>query len=270
MSSRRKPGFTLVELLVVSGIIALLIGILLPALQRAKELANTIKCASNLRSIGQGLQTYTVDYKVFPASYIYAGHKVANGTVDVAFSLVDAELNDSPDGMINQADMDVMNQALTTNAAVNPAGRVDHDWAPVTTKSGTTNIVLAPATGTFTLPANGATLNITGGTFTVGGAVSPFADSSDPARKMTVSVGNSQLHMTAGQRLKQLNVSDGGLARIQSAAEQLVLAVGGLAITGTGQVDLSDEALIIEAAGDGAPATTLPDAPGRPSASAPR
>lgn len=67
MKSKAHRAFTLVELLVVIGIIALLISILLPALSKAREEANTVDCLSNLRQIGQAMAIYTDEYNgMFP------------------------------------------------------------------------------------------------------------------------------------------------------------------------------------------------------------
>jgi prepilin-type processing-associated H-X9-DG protein len=73
---RGGAAFTLVELLVVIGIIAVLISLLLPALNRARESARGVKCASNMRQIGTMMHQYASQYSAFPLSRDYGNPKV--------------------------------------------------------------------------------------------------------------------------------------------------------------------------------------------------
>jgi len=110
LGRRRRAGVTLVELLVVIAIIATLIGILLPAVQSARESARRVTCGNNLKQIGLAITAYHTSNGHFPP-----GFSLTNGWSVTTFILPFLEEADLYDQFDTRASMDLTNPTILAN-----------------------------------------------------------------------------------------------------------------------------------------------------------
>ncbi len=131
-----KPAFTLVELLVVIAIIGVLVALLLPAVQAAREAARRMSCQSNLRQIGIACQSYESSYRTLPPALIYYGK---NDRRNSSWS-AQARLLPFLEEAAVSAKSTTPKNTIRSNSATGPSGRIGYRSTSVPQKPKTSPV----------------------------------------------------------------------------------------------------------------------------------
>lgn len=89
VGARPRRGFTLIEVLVAVGIIGLLVGLLIPGVQAAREAGRHAQCVANLRQIGIAMNAYHASHNMFPPGHLMGSQPVVNNGTPNAYSTID-------------------------------------------------------------------------------------------------------------------------------------------------------------------------------------
>jgi prepilin-type N-terminal cleavage/methylation domain-containing protein len=119
----RRKAFTLVELLVVIGIIAILVGILLPALNKARAQARLVQCASNMRMIGQAMINYAADNRNYLPEHSYVDAPW-NGTGNAGKTDVMQDGVNDYNYLLQAGNVNGTGSALIINGQVDPGANI--------------------------------------------------------------------------------------------------------------------------------------------------